>query len=152
YGPSGLTVVPVSVKVTKPEVGSGASQSFEVVNLTQHDLKFVGYAGKGASFVEKTPPLGTVLHPADVASFDIGYVVLGSADHPVTVNFETSTGQRFSAVLTSSDQGGKAVGCGVSDGGTCSTSGNSIVNFLDNPNTVITLAPADAVNLVNLCG
>lgn len=152
YGPTGSTVVPVSVRVTPPGVGTASSQTFEVVNLSRHRLTYVGSSGAGALFVDKAPTKGAIFRPGDVASFQLGTVTLGSKDHPVTVDFVAPTGERFSANLVSNDLGNMKVSCGRSDGGACGTSGKSIVSFLDKPDTAITLSPADAADLLNQCG
>ena len=152
YGPTGRTVVPVSVTVAQVGVGTAASQSFQVVNNTHYDLIYTGASGTGTNQLDRAPAKGTVFTPGSVAQFDIGIVILGSSDHPVVADFVAATGERFSANLVSNDLGVKKVSCGLHDGGTCSTGGNSTVTFLDNPGTAINVVPSQAANLVNLCG
>jgi hypothetical protein len=158
YGPTGRTTAVVSVDVEPPNASSGQPNvTFQVVNLTHYSLTFKGYSG-AAGYVHtgSGPAVGDVLLPGAIADFAVDYVVLGSKEHTVTAIFTTPDGATFSADLTSIDGvgGGQRVACNQHSGGACGTSGNNLVNFLDNPGTTISLTPdASTVDFLNrVCG
>jgi hypothetical protein len=151
FGGARKTTVPVTVTVSPT---NEVRYHFTVINLTSEPLKYRGLSiNDGGDAQDGEPPVGSLLLPGQSATFGLTYYFLYTTQALAEFGVGNNT---FSAkFVVPGGAGAPNYSSCRAQSGKCSVSGQSGVDFLDQPGTVLNLNPqqaqAQSATLDSLC-